>query len=300
VSLTRNDLDTDLEHVRQLLAGEAKTYSMEKRYLRKDGETVWVNLTVSLVRDDAGEPGWFVAVVQDISPRKQAEQDILEYQQRLKSLASELTLAEERERRSIAADLHDHVGQTLALARVRLAMAQRAASDPKLVTMLDEVSQSVLQAAQDTRHLIFDLSSPSMNEIGLPAAISEWLKERVGDRYGLATDFDDQVGRVLLTDDVRAILFRNVRELLTNVVKHAHAQTVSVRLERDGATLRIIVQDDGVRFSPDASSRKVGDAGGFGLFSIEERMTDADGSLEIASEPGKGCTAILIVPSTVG
>ena len=293
------DLGADLDQARQLLDGEAETYSMEKRYVRKDGETVWVNLTVSLVRDDAGEPRWFVAVVEDIAKRKQGEQTILEYQRRLKSLASELTIAEERERRSIAADLHDHVGQTLALARIRLAMACRAASEPALRAMLDEVSQSVLQAAQDTRHLIFDLSSPSMNEIGLAAAISEWLEEQVGKRYGLKTDFVDQVHRVPLTDDVRAILFRNVRELLTNVVKHAHAQTVSVRLERDDGNLRMVIQDDGVGFSADAASRKVGDAGGFGLFSIEERMADLGGSFEVASEPGKGCTAILTMPLSV-
>ena len=430
-----DDLDADLEYVRQLLAGEADTYSMEKRYIHRDGETVWVNLTVSLVRDAEGAPLWFVSVVENISARKRvevalresegkfrqlmeqspvsiqlmspdgrvtavnrawidlwgipedglpevlakyniledeearkrgvmpliekafkgeavvlpvieyeaadtmddlgvdteankvwvqvrlypirdsedevvsvvqmeeditsrrkAEEQLHAYQERLRALASELTLAEERERRSIAADLHDHVGQTLALARVRLAIARRAASEEKQKAMLDEVSESVLEASRETRHLIFDLSSPSMNEIGLGAAVSEWLRERVGERYGLTTDFVDQAGRVPLTDDIRAILFRNVRELLTNAVKHAHARTVSVRLERDDGNLRIVIQDDGVGFSPDATDHKVEDTGGFGLFSIEERMADLGGTFEILSEPGAGCTAILTMP----
>ena len=72
------DLEADLEYVRQLLAGEAESYSMEKRHFRKDGEIVWVNLTVSLLREDTGEPRWFVCVVEDITSEKQAELRIQE------------------------------------------------------------------------------------------------------------------------------------------------------------------------------------------------------------------------------
>jgi signal transduction histidine kinase len=95
---------------------------------------------------------------------------------------------------------------------------------------------------------------------------------------------------------VRAILFRNVKELLFNVVKHARANKVSIRLEDRNSSIKIIVEDDGIGFDPRAAIHAGSKMGGFGLFSIEERMVDLGGSLEIASEPGQGTEAILLVP----
>ena len=115
----------------------------------------------------------------DMTKRKQAEAEILEYQQRLKALAAELTLTEERERRRIAADLHDHVGQSLAFARIQLAAARKAPSETRRNTSLDSASQTLRETIQATRNLVFELSSPLLNEIGLEAALSEWADENV-------------------------------------------------------------------------------------------------------------------------
>jgi len=294
-----DDLDIDLAHARQLLSGEIETYSTEKRYFHKNGEIVWVALTVSLVREHTGEPRWFVAVVEDITTRKQIEQQIQEYQQRLKSLVYELTLAEERERRRIAVELHDHVGQSLAFALVRLASARKASSDDRQITILNDISESLRQAIWDTEHLVFDLSSPLLNELGLSAAISEWLEEQIEKKCGLQTEFVDDGREKRLEEDVRAILFRNVRELLTNTVKHAHANKVSVRVDRAGDNVQVIIQDDGNGFDLQAALGVTSREGGFGLFSIQERMVDLGGSLEIVSEPGQGCKAILISPMRI-
>jgi signal transduction histidine kinase len=239
----------------------------------------------------------------EIAERRRAEQEIYDRQKRLRALAWQLTIAEERERRRIAADLHDHVGQSLALARLQLAAARKSATDDRQAAVLDDLSESMLKAVQDIRHLIFELSSPSMNEIGLGAAISEWLEEKVGNRHGLETEFIDHIPdskRRSLDDDVRAVLFRNVRELLANVVKHAQAKKVTVRLELANTDVHLSVEDDGVGFDATDSARGLQRDGAFGLFSIRERMGDLGGSLEIVSEPGKGCRATLTVPSEVG
>jgi signal transduction histidine kinase len=138
-----------------------------------------------------------------------------------------------------------------------------------------------------------------MNEIGLSAAISEWLEEQINNRRGLETEFVDntrQAGRKILDQNVRAILFRNVRELLTNVLKHARANKVRVYLTEDSNNYRIIVEDDGVGFDPKEVTGKMTQTSGFGLFSINERTSDLGGSFEIQSGPGKGCRMILTVP----
>jgi len=211
-----------------------------------------------------------------------------------------LTVAEERERRSIAADLHDQIGQTLALARIQLAAVRKSVADDGLIGQIDELSESMRQAAQDTQNLVFDLSSPLMNELGLAAAISEWLEEKIGKRYGLKTEFVDDGHGKPINDDQRAILFRNVRELLTNVVKHARANQVSVSIESTDAALKIAVRDDGIGFDYRSLPQTGGSESGFGLFSVQERMTDLGGALEIESEPGKGTEAILSVPLEKG
>jgi PAS domain S-box-containing protein len=252
-----------------------------------------------LILDEQGSPSLAIGTTEDITERKEAEQRVLEYQHRLQALASQLTLAEERERRRIARELHDEVGQRLTFARMGLASASETASDAQQEAILEDVSQAVRQAIGDIRDLIFDLSSPLMDEVGLAAALEEWMEEQVGKKYGLQTEFVHDGQLPHLDDDVRAILFRSARELLTNVVKHAQATRVLVRLEGEGALVRIVVEDDGIGCDVDALPRAMEREDGFGLFSIQERMADLGGSLEIATEPGKGCKAVLTAPTAI-
>jgi signal transduction histidine kinase len=264
--------------------------------MTSNGRHVHVLLSVTLNGDN------IVGMLMDISDRKRAEQKILEYQQRLKALASQLTIAEEKERRVIATALHDQVGQSLALARMQLASARKSVAESTLADKLDDISNTLLNTLEDTQLLMLDLSSSSMHETGLSTAISEWLEVQIENRYSLKTEFIDNIPgnrRNALDANVRSILFRNVRELLVNVVKHARANRVSVRLEDRNTSIRIIVEDDGIGFEPRAMIHAGGKFGGFGLFSIEELMSDLGGDLKIVSKPGKGCTAILSAPISV-
>ena len=279
---------------RILESGQAER--LEEQYV-KDGKKTWVATIKTPVRDDSGAVTGLLGAFLDITERRQAENKLQQYQKRLKSLAVQLTLSEEQERRRIAEDLHDHIGQSLALARMQLAMARKGVpQSDKRDAQFDNISQSLLKAIQDTRHLIFELSSPSLNELGLAAAISEWMDEYVVKKHGLEARFFDHTQEFLLNTDLRAILFRNVRELLTNALKHARAKTISVWLETTAEGLEITIQDDGVGFDPSICQRNGDDCGGFGLFSIQERMTDLGGKLMISSQPGAGCTVVLGFP----
>lgn len=231
----------------------------------------------------------------EINERKRVEENLLDHQRRLKDMASELMRTEETERRRIAADLHDHIGQTLALARIQLATVRKTTSDKKADRKLQELSDSMLQATQDTKNLIFDLSSPALSELGLGPAISEWLEEQVGQKHGLHTEFTDESDLNGLNQDLSAILFRNVRELLTNVIKHAQATEVNVALSQIDGAFTIKIADDGVGFDPAVESSSLRSTG-FGLFSIRERMTNLGGSFMIVSQPDQGCEATISFP----
>jgi signal transduction histidine kinase len=264
---------------------------------RKDGSLYPVEVHMQLSRLEGRAV--IVAIILDISERKLAEKQLQQYQQRLRALASELTMTEERERRRIATVLHDGAAQSLAFARMQLTSTCKAVAEADTTKKLEDVSQILRQSVEQIREVLLDLSSPSMNEIGLGVAISDWLAEQTGRRHGLRTSFADECGKLPLDDDVRAVLFRNTRELLANVVKHARADSVSIRMESTGEVLRITIEDDGAGFEPDKKLTTT-DGGGFGLFSIRERMLDLGGSLEIVSAPGEGCKATLVVPLNNG
>jgi signal transduction histidine kinase len=183
--------------------------------------------------------------------------------------------------------------------RIQLAVARKECSGRKAAVLLDEVSTSLRSAIQDTRNIISDLSSPVINELGLSAAVAQWLDDRIGGYHGLETVFFDDEQPKPLGGDTETILFRSVRELLTNAVKHASASRVSVSFRRIGTRAQLVVEDDGLGLADGLHPDKDGNDAGFGLFSIRERMSDLDGSLALESHPGQGLKATLIAPLEV-
>ena len=236
---------------------------------------------------------------QEVKERRRAEDKLMDYQERLRSLASELTLAEERERRRIAVLLHDQIGQKLAVSYIRLGQLNGPAAPPareSLKANIDEIRQVIKQAIQDTKSLTFRISSPILYELGLAAAV-EWLTEELQEQHGVVTYFDDDREPKPLDEDVQVLLFQAVSELLVNVVKHSRARHVQVSLWREEDRLHLAVYDDGLGFDPTAIRARWGRRrGGFGLFSIRERLRPFGGVLEVDSKPGFGTQVIIIVP----
>jgi PAS domain S-box-containing protein len=291
-----DDRARDVELQTQFVSGVIDYYTLEKRFIRKDSSVIWVKLTLKDIRDDNNTAKWSVAVMEDISERKHAEEQVAANQKRLRAMASELIFAEERERQRIATELHDGPAQSLALALLQLEEANEAVVGSTPGTLIDAASQQVHQSLGQIRGVLLDLSSPTLHQMGLSAGLSDWLGENIRDKHGLRTVFHDECGGVGLPQDIRLLLFRNACELLTNVVKHGQAQSVSVSMACRKQTLQIVVEDDGVGFDTGSVHNHPDHSGGFGLFSIAVRMADLGGSLEIVSAPGKGCKATLTAP----
>ena len=234
----------------------------------------------------------------EINERKRAEGQVAAYQEDLRYLASQLSLAEERERRRLAANLHDRIGHTLALANIKLGELQKSAPtiDPNsLGTEIDKVTKLMGQAIRETQSLTFKISPPILYELGLEAAL-EWLTEQLQEEYGIAASFASDHEPTPLDDDVRILLFQAVNELLVNAVKHAQARNLKVSMQRAGGALKVEVADDGVGFQVPESRVPQQAQGGFGLFSIRERLRPCGGLLEVHSTPGAGARVTLTVP----
>lgn len=227
--------------------------------------------------------------------RKSIEETMLAYQEKLRSLASELCLAEERERRRIATELHDHIGQNLAISRIKLGLLRENADATKFTKAIDEIQAMIEETIQYTRSLTFELSPPLLYEFGFEAAV-EWLSERIREQYHLNIAFQNDQAPKPLSDDLRVLLFQAVRELLYNIVKHAQTEHAILSINKDDHFIRITVEDHGKGFNTDTICSNMVQPSGFGLFNIRERLKNFGGKLEIKSTPGAGTTATLFAP----
>jgi len=250
---------------------------------------------VLLNRLELGGKKVIQALIRDIGERKRAEAKIRKYQERLRVLAMEVSLLQERERRQIAIDLHDHIGQNLAFSKMKLGVLLETAYPGNLAESLREVYEMVDQTIRDTRSLVFELSPPVLYELGFEAGI-DWFAERFQQEHGIHVECEYDPVSLPLDEDMRIVLFQIVRELLVNVAKHAQANHVRVTIRRVGSHIRIGVADNGVGFNPTLLRTAKGERGGFGLFSIRERMNHLGGELHIFSDARSGTRVVLRVP----
>jgi PAS domain S-box-containing protein len=247
------------------------------------------------VRDASGEVKAIVEVVEDITERKQAEQELLTYHEKLRSLASELSLVEERQRHHVAIEVHDRISQNLAFVKIKLGTLRELALSSELAGTMDDILDLVDETIQSTRTLISELGSPILYELGFVPAV-QWLTQQTQNRQDIVLDFKDDGQPKVLSEDVSVLLFQATRELLVNITKHAQASTAKVSIARDGDQIRVDVEDNGVGFDSTEIVSSVDTTGRFGLFSIRVRLEPLGGHMEVKSKPGHGTRVTLIAP----
>ena len=266
----------------------------------KDGRIVDMEVAWNYKWDNENCVVGFRSVITDITERKKAEEEVLMDRAQLKSLASQLTLAEERERRRIASEIHDVTIQSLSLAKMKLDGLGHSVSSRDPAEVLDEVRGALGKAIDETRSLVARVHSPILALLGFEAAVGEWLTGQIQEKHGIECRFEDDGQPKPLDDDIELVLFRDVRELLMNVVKHARTKKVKVSIGRDGEQICVIVEDDGVGFDPAEAVSMAYKRDEFGLFSIRERLEELGGAFEIESAPGRGCRAVMRAPLKCG
>jgi len=295
-------LHVDARHCRKFRAmlfsalKRRKYFKTEYILKRKDGAVIPTEHTITSVTDDRGRRIAFVSVVQDISLRKKGEERVAQYQKQLKDLASDLSSAEERERRHLAEKLHDYVGQTLALAKIRLGWLRENVAGEKQ-RVVNDVRRMIEQSIGHIRTLTFELSPPILHEVGLEAAIG-WLVDETEKQSGLKIRMISDNKPKPMSDEMRIFLFNAVNGLLMNVIKHAQARHVLVSIRRHADNIMITVKDDGRGIKSVPNNRvKIK---GYGLFSIRERLDIYGGDLRIESRPNKGTKISIRCPLKSG
>jgi signal transduction histidine kinase len=263
------------------------------QFVRKDQSCFPGEISASLILNERKEAVELIVVIRDISDRRISENEILDYQVKLKTLNSMLTLAEEKERKLIAEALHDGFGQTLAIIKLRLT----SLLNDKLAIKTDKVIKESIalldNAISETKSLTYDLYPPLLHELGLHAAI-KWKLDNVNAEYSIKTSYKSKIDNNFLNSDLNILLFRIVSELLNNIVKHANATNFIVQLIEDQQNIILNIIDDGIGFNVDFDKHVANK--GFGLFNISERTDSVQGSMKIDSRIGEGTKIVIQIP----
>jgi PAS domain S-box-containing protein len=265
---------------RRMLAQGTERRSLELDFVLPDGGLLHAQLVGSGALEKGVAIGTLRLGLLDVS-------ELRSLARALREAAAAASLAEQRERRALASDLHDDVGQLLTLASLRLRALADAPSD-RSADEIRKLQELLAETRRRVSSLSFELSPPLLHDVGLVAA-AQWLAESKQKRFGLVVHVA-QVEELVLDEATRVTLFRALRELLVNVAKHAEVGEAHVRIWRDGNAARISVEDSGIGFDPAARHE------GFGLLALRDRVGQMGGSVEIESAVRNGTRIVVSVP----
>lgn len=255
---------------------------MTGRYRHADGS--WRTIEISAT-----------SVLQSGSPYVFAlGQDITDHRRIQAALRSSLA-AQENERRHLARELHDEIGQVLTAVKIRLQAIQQAPRGARRAALLAEGQEIVDQALDQVRDLSLGLRPSLLDDFGLIAAM-QWYVNRVAEHTGLAVHFVADPLEQRLPPVLETTCFRVTQEAVTNVIRHAAARQVRVELHRQADTLRLTIEDDGVGFDKRRVREQAIQGGGLGLLGIHERVLLAGGQINIQSAPAQGTQITVCFP----
>jgi PAS domain S-box-containing protein len=266
-----------------------KVADREVRARRLDGSTFWVTLSARLGRYQ-DEPAIY-ACFHDVTQRKQMEQELVESREQLRQLSAYMEAIREDERKHMALEIHDELGQLLTALKMDVSLLRmRLGGQPDLLkkvgAMRDLVEQTMLMVRNVANHL-----RPAALNFGLVSAL-EWLTEDFGKRTGIVCQLVVNADEPALSDAHATALFRVVQESMTNIARHAHATRVHVTMMRDANRLVLNVSDDGCGFDPAAVHK----SGSYGLLGMSERARLIGASLQIDSVAGSGTVVSISIP----
>lgn len=278
---------------------------IEYRLMRKDGGFRWVSDCGVLVADAEGEPFYFLGILRDVTELRRVQEElrrgneeleniVAERTARLRRLAAELALSEQRERKRLSDLLHDDLQQVLVAAKFTCEALSANTPDVSFADGTRQLCALLAEALEKTRSVSRELVTPLLYMVGLVPALRQ-MAGQMAQRHGLLIEVEAEDGPDALTEAVRLELFQSVRELLLNVVKHAGTDKATVRVVQPNGRFEISVADNGRGFDAEAVLSGTGLVDGHGLYRISERIAAIGGRLSVRSCPGQGTVATLSV-----
>jgi len=284
-----------LQDARQAALVHGTPYEVELEGRRGDGSIGWFMARGEIARDGAGRTTGIFGTLQDITDHKRAEAEMRTVRDQLRELSSHHEDVLNEERKSIALDVHDELGQMLTAMKLQLDLLQSQLNDPRAAAAAaDKLRALIGDTIEVTRNVALNLR-PAALDFGLVPAL-EWLAEDFTLRSELLCSIDACAGEVILGEKAAIELFRIAQESLTNVARHAGATRVLLTMQRLDDRLCLSIRDDGCGFGPQDVDR----IGHFGLLGMRERALRLGAELRVDSQPGRGTTVSVLLPARPG
>ena len=283
--------ESDLQVIAQ-----GKTVQIIEEFPQEDGIHNWL-VTKFPIPDQEGRPALIGAVGLDITLRRRAEEALRESEQRLRFLSTQLLSAQERERKRISMELHDELGQSLAVLKLQIRAIERGlgADQEDLREGCMELLLYLDGVIDDVRRLSRDLSPSILEDLGLQSAL-KFLINEFSRHYNVCQAFEVEDLDQLFPAEAQIIIYRIFQECLTNISKHAGATEVSIAVNEHNDLISLTIEDNGAGFDPASVLTRRGADRGLGLAALDERARMLGGILEIRSKPGDGTSITLVIP----
>jgi signal transduction histidine kinase len=275
---------------KELLDGKRQSYEIEKRFFHRTGSLVWGKVNVTLLREYPNGSRVVLGIVEDITVQKDMLEKLVISQKEVESLASRLILSQEEERRRVARELHDDIGQRLSMATSEAHALEKRLSKNRRNQWksIDSLAKQLDTLVSDIHGLSHRLHSSQLQHLGIIAALRD-LCRQMG-RFGLEVELQGDDGLEPIPKDITLCLYRIAQEALTNSLNHSGETRAFLTLSKTADTYSMSVQDTGRGFEIEAVPQ------GLGLISMRERLKPLHGQLSITSVPGKGTRIVVTIP----
>ena len=280
---------------RQVMQSGQSEFGIVETLTLSDSTTIWLETNKMPMRDSAGNITGVLGTWQDISERKRATEELSASRERLELLSRQLIAAQETERRHLARELHDEIGQALTSIKLNLNALQQATMSSEATSLIHNSIDVVDQTLQQVRNLALDLRPSMLDDIGLVAALN-WCLDRQSQRGGFAPHFVVDPSVCGASQEIETACFRIAQESLTNIARHAKARNVRVELRQLESELELFIQDDGIGFDVPAARNRASHGASIGLLGMSERTQLLGGHFEIESIPSQGTTIHARIP----
>jgi PAS domain S-box-containing protein len=279
---------------------QGKTVQTIEELPQEDGIHNWL-VTKFPILDKDGRSALIGEVGLDITLRRRAEEALRESEQRLRFLTSQLLSAQERERKRISMELHDELGQSLAVLKLQIRAIERSLRDDQQDLKADclELLRYLDGVIDDIRRISRDLSPSILEDLGLQSAL-QYLINEFSKHYAISQAFEVEDLDQLFPADAQIIIYRIFQECLTNISRHASATEVSIAVREHDGSISLVLEDNGAGFDPTQALAHRASGRGLGLAALNERARILGGVLEIRSQPGFGTRVTCVIPVDQG